>query len=347
MLVPMAVRVWTFIASLHGVSLAVAAAPPASLRNPNALEINGEGSLAKRHPSGPAAGNKLLQVMRSEVKLSQAAAPSAVSVATAGGDMAAGLILDPPQYMMWAPHVGELGGVSDAIKDKTKGSGFVGEAVGDAASKVGDVVDTAVDTANALADAINPMNKFCMILNEQVSVPSIQINKCFSATSQESQFVFPEPGTAGPIKLKSDPAKCIGAPNEWWGSSDGKFTPNVLNLTSCSSHVSEHNDTFIMPPVKNGTITGLIAWATHPDMCIDIMDHVEEEKVEQEDGHKDGLIQVSEEPEAEGAEAEKVAAKVNIREFVGNELILAKCHRRGNWTLLASLVPGPAGTYLR
>lgn len=374
---------WTLFASLHVVSWGITGPANSNgpLRSsPNALEVTGDGVLATPISTGV----KPLSVMRSEVKdhvspkmhaqgpalggsvqlEKQASIPNVNGVAGVAGDVAgaAGELLTP-QYMIWDPYVPPPPPLSDAVKK------HVPKAMQGVVMDAADVVDKAAEAASKIADSLNPMNRMCLIIDEGLT-PPVQVKKCSLVASEESQFIFPEHGQTGPIKQKSSPNRCLGVPKNWWGSSDGKFKPSGLEVTPCDAHVSEHNNSFVMPAKTNGTGYGLIAWSSHPSMCIDIQDvappphanvteaEIEESPEEQAaDAAQKSLLQLSASgtdptkalssaggaggDAVAGAEKVEVATKGNGREFDGNTVTLAKCQRLGNWSLLPTILPVP------
>jgi len=350
------IGMWFFLAHLYAVTR-LAVALPASWRfGSEALDINGEGILEKTAPEESASVGRHVPAMRrepvggdqtfvtsrqvrtglegAELEKDAAVVPNLVkqslaSIAekTSGGN---------PQYILWAPYVKPKVQTAQIVGEMSKGGGVMSGVFAKAATPIAGAIDKVAAAATNLVDALNPMNKFCLTLNSEVRVGQIQIRKCAKATSLASQFVLPGPGETGPIKSKGSADKCLGVQHHWWGSDDGNFTPGALEITSCKGHVSEHNNSFVMPPLVNGTMNGLIAWSTHPSMCIDVMNHPLKEKKITEKGHADGLLQDAQASEPEAVEDEEE----NIREFEGNSVTLNKCAHMGNWTLLASLVPG-------
>lgn len=349
------VGIWSFLVYVDAVSRLIVALPTSWRLGAKALYINGEGIRVKTVLAESADVGRHVPAMRREpfvgdygaaksrqvreelegaelekdaVVLSSPAEESLTSIAQRKNGAA-------PQYLLWAPYVEPKVKTTEAIGEVSKGGGVMSSAFAKAATPVAGAIDTVATAANNFVDALNPMNKFCLTLNSEVKVQQIQIRKCAKTTSLASQFVMPGPGQTGPIRSKGSADACLGVQSHWWGSDDGNFTPGALVITSCKEHVSEHNNSFVMPPLVNGTMTGLIAWSTHPSMCIDVMDHPLKEKKITEKGHADGLLQYAQVSEPEVVEDEEE----NIREFEGNVVTLNKCAHMGNWTLLASLSP--------
>lgn len=350
------IGIWSFLAYLYAVSRLTVALPASWHIGTKALDINGEGILGKTVPEESADVGRRIPAMRREpVGGAQTDAQSRqVRTGREGVELEKDAVIMPnpvkksltsvaqkasgaaPQYILWAPYVKPTVKTTEIVGEVSKGGGVMSGIIAKAATPVAGVIDKVAAVANNLVDALNPMNKFCLTLNSEVKGMQIQIRKCAKASSLASQFVLPGPGETGPIKSKGSGEKCLGVQDHWWGSDDGNFTPGALEITSCKGHVSEHNNSFVMPPLVNGTMNGLIAWSTHPSMCIDVMDHPLKEKKITEKGHDDGLLQYAQGSEPEVVEDEEE----NIREFEGNIVTLNKCAHMGNWTLLASLLPG-------
>lgn len=163
------------------------------------------------------------------------------------------------------------------------------------------------------------------------------------------------------IKQKGKSENCIGVDRRWWGTgatsrSWPNFQPNPLIVTKCAAHVSEHNNSFLMPSDVNGSYTGLIVWTTHPEMCLDLQDHEEEIKREQEGDLLQVEKRVLTEIRTKRMQDSKLASKStsnfhrdehkeepknegeqNVRTFDGNIVTLAPCTRIGNWTIQSTM----------
>lgn len=265
-------------------------------------------------------------------------------LAAAGAAAAANALgLVAEQYIVWAPPEIEV------PEDELMGTEYEGKG-----GVVTGLVSDAVLAARKAAAAAAAAPKFCLTVNEDVpwEMGQIQIMSCDKASFYKSQFWLPEPGTVGPIKQKGNPANCVGVDPQWWGTGATdrtwpNFMPNPLIITPCKEHVSEHNHSWLMPERDvNGTVKGLIAWATHPWMCMDLQDHLEQVEKESED--QEGLLETGAargnltrrskpKKKHDDMNMKDMGETQNVRTFDGNHVTLAPCERIGNWSLMASM----------